>query len=272
MSSSKRVTLIFPPYMYVVNTPYLAPAWLASHLRGRGIDARYIDLNIHFAHFLARLGGELEQVVTGRLDTFKSYEEKGRLEPMERYDAAEILAEMSWMPPRLLSERLAGSFATARPLRPELEDELLGDLYSRYLCYFRPPSAIPLYFDDLQAEVELSAEDDPVPQFFATTPLVDEIAESSSLVGISVVYTEQARPALALAKLLKEKNADLRIVLGGANLALFSAEEREQLAKLPYIDGLVLYDGEKALEGLVAVVNDGESLSQGDRKVVRFQH
>ena len=89
--------------------------------------------------------------------------------------------------------------------------------------------------------------------FYASSQLQTAIknAAQSSVVGITVPYAEQVWHALLIAKLIKTKNDNAKIVLGGPQITLAAKADRELLLREDHIDFLILYDGQKPLHDLV---------------------
>jgi anaerobic magnesium-protoporphyrin IX monomethyl ester cyclase len=75
------------------------------------------------------------------------------------------------------------------------------------------------------------------------------LADDPELVGLSVLFPSQLLPALALARLLKQRGG-ARVVLGGATMSAVHADEI--LICCPQVDGVVCGEGEEAMMQLCA--------------------
>lgn len=96
--------------------------------------------------------------------------------------------------------------------------------------------------------VEVAA--DPARNLFEQvfSPAADTIKWSGAeLVGISVAYDSQLVPTLALARILKRSSPAVPIILGGSYLTHLNMEAGNLLKHCPWIDGIVLFQGERPL-------------------------
>lgn len=71
------------------------------------------------------------------------------------------------------------------------------------------------------------------------------------IIGISVTYCEQMISSMVLAKLIKEKHKNIKVVLGGSNIT----QLRNKISNAPfmfeYVDGYIIFDGESSFEKLL---------------------
>jgi len=87
-------------------------------------------------------------------------------------------------------------------------------------------------------------------------------AQKPGMVGLSVVWPRQMIPAIATAKLLREKLPDAHIALGGAypTLIAHSIEKSPELFKV--FDSFAVSEGEVATLGLARAVESGNKISE----------
>jgi len=75
--------------------------------------------------------------------------------------------------------------------------------------------------------------------------------EDPDLVGISVTATSQVMPAFTLARLLKKKNSDLHITMGGSVFTKLIDNLQQNHLIFDLVDSFIVFEGEHALLGLL---------------------
>ncbi|MDD5463237.1 MAG: radical SAM protein [Methylococcales bacterium] len=80
------------------------------------------------------------------------------------------------------------------------------------------------------------------------------------LVGISVSYMEQIVPALTLAKIIKSKNKNIHVAIGGSFISALAEKISQNRSINEYCDSFVLYDGEIPLLRLAEALEQNKSL------------
>jgi len=87
------------------------------------------------------------------------------------------------------------------------------------------------------------------------------IVEGVSLIGLGIAFHMQLHPALELARRIKGlSDASPPIVIGGSQISLLTEEQKRALARLPYIDAVIVHEGEAPLSEICRQVRDGPRL------------
>ncbi len=82
--------------------------------------------------------------------------------------------------------------------------------------------------------------------------IIDSMMENGpDLVGISVTATSQVMPAFTLARLLRKKNRDLHITIGGSVFTKLIDNVQQNHLLFDLIDSFIVFEGEHALLGLI---------------------
>jgi hypothetical protein len=93
--------------------------------------------------------------------------------------------------------------------------------------------------------------------------IVDSIMkEDPDLVGISVTATSQVMPAFTLARLLKKKNSDLHITMGGSVFTKLIDNLQQNHLVFDLVDSFIVFEGEHALLGLIEHIEDKRGLDK----------
>lgn len=253
--SQLDAVIVCPPWSQItaIAGPPLPPAQLAGYLSGQGMKSKAIDLSIRFACWIARPGGYLDQRLARAVEEVRLL--TGRRTPAgpeERRRGLEALRYLSNVPMEILAPALAG-----REPPPEGNSWLLSDMPMIgppwfYTVHFAAPPEIDC--QSVSAAIADLARDDIFDEFFAAAEArrqIEQIA-ASKVVGISISFPTQIGAGLRLARLLRGRS-DALIVLGGITLTIASDRERQALASLPFVDGVVVHAGELPLRRLVEV-------------------
>jgi hypothetical protein len=235
---SPAVCLIFPPLVQSSFGQYYASLpTLAAFLSASGLGTQQIDLNEEFA--LCLLDREhLETLASYRTMTGERLSDDS-CEPIAAawlrdhrsslFDSAGRHAFNANTPPTRLLAAVAQPYLVDPP-RKELQGP--GVLRTSIAAVYR--------------------------RLFEGTRIVERIAQSAALIGISVPMGPQLLPTLVLADLLKSAHPDKRIVVGGPTLSLMPDDEVETfLAHHPYLDAAIKFDGELPLLELAHQARDG---------------
>lgn len=84
-------------------------------------------------------------------------------------------------------------------------------------------------------------------RFFKEKIIPDVIKERPDLLGISVSFMSQLIPGLTFAKLIKEKDKNIHICIGGTVLLYMTKILQENVELFSFFDSLILFEGETAL-------------------------
>jgi hypothetical protein len=88
------------------------------------------------------------------------------------------------------------------------------------------------------------------------------IQEDPDLVGISVTATSQVMPAFTLARLLKEKNRDIHITMGGSVFTKLIDNLQQNHILFDLVDSFIVFEGEHALLGLIEQLEGKKDFSK----------
>ena len=256
-----RVVLCFPP-VWATDAPYLSIPALSAVLRQEGFNVLQRDFNAQFwNHFY--LTEEIEFIYESMQREWDSLARKPNLCFQERQLQMAIAAVIGLD---------LDSFTR------EVQDRIIAPTHYRVLIkslsrFARLSSAEKSgngesvtgfleYHDLLFADISLShralsaadlssiASDktrNPYDQFFRSSVLESVSQFEPDLVGISVVAINQVVPAFTLAQLLKSRLPNTHVVLGGPWCTHIHEQLRKHLLRFPYIDSVVIFEGENTL-------------------------
>jgi radical SAM superfamily enzyme YgiQ (UPF0313 family) len=238
-----ELNLIYPPKAYFY-MPYLAPHLLQAHVEANSSHrATVSDLNIDFYDTLwsdPRLPIRLNPacsmgtLLTAELVTEQAYNAATTLRDAARYVAADEI----WRATRIL----------------RLADRVVND---------------DMAAASQQAGVALwpsrHGQWSSIIEVLRTTYLGQTIAaavgdgrfDAADVVGLSVAYLGQLAPALLLARLLKERRRDSRIVVGGNAVTHIAPELQVDRSLWCDVDYAVTHEGEHALVSLLDHLDGG---------------
>ena len=240
-----KILLAFPPHCETsLQGPHLAIPFLSAYLRQAGFTVRTKDLNLGFFRYMLGV-----QNVTKQISELKQYrtnlEAKALLSESELdtllelsqaeslhsrlmvYGENDLLTDEDFLlAKRLLSRKLYDETKTLDEVIQSIEEE--------------KRSVVGSYFDRLN---------------------LTALSESIDLIGISVAFHLQLHPALELAARLRRiVGTSIPIVVGGSQISLMTEEQKRKLALLPYIDGVIVYEGEVPLTTLASQIDAGQKL------------
>jgi anaerobic magnesium-protoporphyrin IX monomethyl ester cyclase len=251
--------LLISPPVANIGQATAALSVLTAHLRARGWDAHQWDLGIEaFHHFhsvshLRHCQGIIEgQAADGEL----------------RAAAARVVAEIDEAKAALRRpgiegqpDRMSWAFDTLRDAGIVLTAASLGS-HEHDFRHFAIPRALAS-FEQLDRDIA-DRDCNPFVAYFEEHALPRLTRQPPRAVGISISYASQLIPALALARLIRQRLADTRIVLGGAYLTAISDQVATMPVAVASADAIVLHDGEQALDGWLDVV----VREQGDLRAI----
>jgi anaerobic magnesium-protoporphyrin IX monomethyl ester cyclase len=257
-----HITLIHPPFSDVTG-PYHSNAYLLGQLRQKGFSgADNRDLNIECADYL------LEPQVIRSL----SSEADRRLSELSRKPFLGFMQQQEYY--GLVKAQIPEP-TVIRSAARDLRDEKAFLDYDRYqasvgaledyfgflgaLCYparlphfqfvaegrFSPARLSDITDRDLAARACFLLE-----RYFTERLAGDAGFENTSIFGISITYDHQLLPAVHLARLLKARWADKRVILGGTAISqLFKYLRDKNRMKLLFsvCDAVVIGEGETAI-------------------------
>ncbi len=277
-----RVVLVYPPTADPT-APYLALPSLAASLRQRGIEVVLLDANLEGWEWVLtpeRLSAFRDRVVERlrRLERKASLDLEGLLAYRDLWRAYG-LGDPSRGVPRALAT-LRGQdgrffdFAAYDSAVTTLERAIsvVGAAYTPlalgFATYHTPFGLLTIE----EARKEACAERNPF-WGYLTGVLVPRLEElDPGLIGVSIAFPGQVLPGYALSFLLKARFPHVPLVAGGPALTqLVAALEGTRREKaLGGFDGVVLFEGERALVEAVRTLEHGGRLAriiEGDRGI-----
>ena len=253
-------TLFFPPFCQTaLDGPYLGMSQLVAYLRQQGMACRSYDLNVRLFRWLAEPDGKLDRLAAKQMEDFLQLQDGPRISAKRTEGFHDIIASLAYAPADLLRARLptqvlAGESAGSAP-RTDADHWWNG-----------PTASLLHYFELLHprtnatvasaCEALSSGDVTLVDEFYATAEVeavLDE-ATRADVVGINVSFGIQLEAALRLAWTIRRRSARPFIVLGGTQICLLDESDVARLARLPFVDGVILYEGEIPLAALCNAV------------------
>ena len=265
-----RISLVFPPQGHFTQ-PFLALPSLQAYLKQEGFaDTHVMDANIEaYEYFLSsgRLAQSLKKVrASGRLEELMASLSLGYsdMSAYRGFSQTELVGD--WV-----VEEIDEAKATLRDPKRFYD----RDAYTRSARCVEQALAIisaeyaPTYFashgfsmrHSVQSTDQLLAgatdeEGNPFLEFFreVTLPKLKEL--DPDLVGISVTFTSQAIPAVALAMMLKAWKPSIHITFGGGLMAYLGKKLALRPELFDVVDTIVLLEGELPLTRIARAVDE----------------
>jgi len=266
-----RTLLLFPPQAHPTQ-PYLCLPSLVAWLRANGFpDTHQRDLNLE-AHewFLAK--GRLA-VARDRVAAAFAAHPGDRPLPLAEMDRFRVLAEAHASADAVV-EGIDDALATLR------NEESFYD-YDRYLRAVKlldrafrlvsaehyPTSLTPHNYTlswsiEKEAEVLAAVFDEKANffcEYFREKALPEIVAMAPDLVGISLTYTSQVIPGLALARMIKQALPKCHVTVGGGLLAYLGEKATRSGKVFAAIDSAIVLEGEGPLLELAKNVAAGKA-------------
>ncbi len=263
-----KILLIFPPSWHS-SQPYLSLPSLTAFLRQNGVhDVVQRDVNIELLDVLLteKTCGEFYQRIVDklrRMDTMRAVPHQG-VAPGERekrhvlVHAAETLPDMMKKvesAKRIL--RSEGFYDLERYM--ESVNTINESLVTMSALYY--PSSLTALNNDMRYSVYSSREifqalDDEEENIFLNLYkdhlLSSILAFSPKLLGISITSTSQIIPGLTLAKLIKDRDRDVHITIGGSVFTKLIENLKKVGGLFSIADSFIVFEGEHALLELAA--------------------
>jgi hypothetical protein len=93
--------------------------------------------------------------------------------------------------------------------------------------------------------------------------IIDSLMKNNpDLIGLSVTATSQVMPAFTLARLLKERNRDLHITMGGSVFTKLIDNLQQNYLLFDIVDSFIVFEGEHALLGLIEQLDGKKNFSK----------
>jgi len=270
-----QVSLIFPP-SWIPSQPFLSLPSLQAFLRKEGVDnvtAR--DLNIEIMDVL--LSSEKVKETHARLVERIN---KCAIKHGTNETEAEGLSRLNWAREVIERENMVQNVEWAKSTLKsqgfyELDDYVESwKIIDRWLQAFGMlyyPSEISIADNSMRYSVYSSEEilkavddecENPYRDLLKEHVLDSIINEDPGLVGISVTATSQVMPAFSLARLLKERNSDIHITMGGSVFTKLIDNLQENHTLFALVDSFIVFEGEHALLGLIEQLEGNKDYSK----------
>lgn len=244
--------VIYPPFVATsVNGPHLAMGVLSAYLRSRQIRTLTWDANIRFVRWLLS-----PAMLDTRIGTLRStVDELGRRANLTR---DEYLAYRHLTKVLHVREDIADATRTDDDSAFGALGKVIGFLYGDSL------SQILRSIDRIVEAAKGEGIAPPIlERFFAEQHALFATLENAGIVGINVSFSEQLHAACLLAKCIEQRFGKNRpvVLFGGTQISLLDPSQVARLLELPFLDGCVIYEGERPLE--VAVGRVREAITAG---------
>lgn len=231
------VLLVFPPLTEAVQFPYLALPQLASAWRAQGISVLPLDLNLVYRQTVLTADGneDTRHEIAGARTPADLY--RNLAEDYRRRQGARILTTSRDRSVGFEQESAIQAAARFTCRQAERDRWLLDDVASIH---------------DVQAAVEDSADSWSVQ--VCTDLLVKQLQQSEAAVlAFSVPFFSQVVPTLSLLCAVKRQLPDVRVVLGGPTVQMWSTVLQRHIPVACKVDHWCTGHG----EGFMATVLDG---------------
>ena len=257
-----KTLLVYPPQAHPTQ-PFLCLPALTAYLRANGFpDTHQRDLNLEaHEYFLQR-----RRLETSRDRVRAAFAALPRERPLP-------LPEMDRF--RVLAEAAASADGVVEGIEAALQtlkDEELFYDYDRYLAAVKlldrafrlisaehyPSSLTPHNFTlkhSIEREADVLAavfdeEADFFCEYYREKALPEILGMAPDLLGISLTYTSQVIPGLALARLVKAANPAIHITVGGGLLAYIGEKMTRSGKVFGVVDSVIILEGEGPLHEL----------------------
>ncbi|MCO5168362.1 MAG: radical SAM protein [Planctomycetes bacterium] len=241
---------------------------LTAFLRARGFEASQWDLAIeafHHFHSPEYLGGCLDSLERAGLgDVPQPRDINGRLPEEEdiRVVARRVVAEIEGAKAALQRPGIERDQPAMRWAFQTIADAgvvMTAAAQGRYEHDFRHFGIDGAFrsYETLEAAIQDRASNPYIP-FLEEVALPRILRDRPRAVGISMTYFSQVVPGFTLARLLRERAPEVKLVMGGAYLTAVEDQVHGLPARLAPVDAIILHDGEEALERWLKAVLQGE--------------
>ena len=266
-----KVLLIFPPSWHP-SQPYLSLPSLTAFLRQNGVrDVVQRDVNIELLDILLtkKTCNEFYQRI---IDKLRSMDSPGEASPrgvsLNYQEKRQVLINAVEMIPAIIDKvepakntlRSEGFYDLERYMESvNTINESLGIMSALYY-----PSSMTALNNDMRYSVYSSQEifkalDEEEENIFLTLykdHILSSILKfSPNLLGISITSTSQIIPGLTLAKLIKDRNKEIHITIGGSVFTKLIENVKTVDGLFSVVDSFVIFEGEHALLELAGQID-----------------
>ncbi|KAB2837051.1 MAG: B12-binding domain-containing radical SAM protein, partial [Candidatus Brocadia sp.] len=264
-----KVLLLFPPSWHP-SQPYLSLPSLTAFLRQNGVsDVVQRDINIELLDILLteKTCREIHQKILDKLRHIDSSGLSSCGAPFDQERRRALIHAVETIP--ALAKKV-------EPAKHTLRSEGFYDL-ERYiesvstindalgvLSAFHYPSSMTAINNDMRYSVYSSREiftalgdeeENIFLNLYKDHILASILEFSPTIVGISITSTSQIIPGLTLAKLIKDRNKDTHITIGGSVFTKLIENVKKIDGLFSIVDSFIVFEGEHALLDLAEQVN-----------------
>ncbi len=261
-----KVALVYPPDRCLPTIPYSSLACLKACLRTDGHEVSVHDLNAEVFHWL------------NRRERLEEWYDEGtrRLSTIEQRECLDepSLAYYRFIAPLMAAPRdsiLRGPDAAEimrDPLRfydPDIFNQAFDDLQNllRFLYAANPVFDPENRFFVGQVMAAVRGElGDPLVEACRHGALESLLAEKPDLIGFTLPFSNQFYEMLKIVRLIKQRAPSVKIVIGGPTVNDYAYRLFETPELFELIDFAVAGEGERAITGLVAALQNGTPFDQ----------
>lgn len=267
-----HINLIFPP-SWIPSQPFLSIPSLTAFLRKEGVNVTQRDLNIEFLDVVLtkKKGEEFLSAIRDKLNSKSLAQDK--------YGA---LREAADQLPLLLNvvENAKNTFRTEDFYNVDkyIEGLMIIDKYLRLAGALFYPSSITGYDNTMNYSVYSSKdimaaiqdeEENIFLNIFKQQFLPPILNSKPDIVGISITSTSQMIPGLTLARLIKEKEKDIHVAIGGSVFTKLIDNLLKGDTFFSFVDSFVVFEGEHALLELANQLSSKKDLQKVPNLIYR---
>lgn len=267
-----HINLIFPP-SWIPSQPFLSLPCLTAFLRKEGVNVTQRDLNIEFLDVLLtkKNGEEFLLRIRDKLKTQS-------LAP-EKFD---VLREVADLLPLSFDfiEDAKTTFRTEDFYNVDkyIESLITIDKYMKLAGALFYPSSITAYDNTMRYSVYSSKEimaaiqdeeENIFINIFKQHFLPSILNSKPDIVGISITSTSQMIPGLTLARLIKEREKDIHVTIGGSVFTKLIDNLLKVDTFFSFVDSFVAFEGEHALLELANQLSGKKDLQKVPNLIYR---
>lgn len=249
-----KTLLLFPPQINPIH-PHLALPLLNSFLKENNQDVEILDLNIQAYDYL--LSAKFLEKCKKRLQNIPNLNDFQKLaflmadylinnieESRKELHKSEILRNF-----RSYSENVRMVKYALNLISGAFPGELIS--LTQYQAKYGTKSP---------KEILKNIEEENIFTEFHEDLIEDLLEKNPDLVGFSIVLMDQLVPALDLAKKIKERVPNIKIVFGGTTITRLIDSIKKDPLYFKYVDFYVKKEGEMAMLELINALNEKKSL------------
>ncbi len=270
-----QVSLVFPP-SWIPSQPFLSLPSLQGFLKNMGVENVSIrDLNIEIMDELLS-----SEKVERTHAIIEERMRKGTKAIGSEENREDVYSRLNWAREVIEGENMVHNVEWAKTTLKsqgfyELDDYVeCWKIIDRWLQAFGMlyyPSEISIADNSMRysvysSEDVLRAVDDkyenPYLALFNEHIIDSMIQENLDLVGISVTATSQVIPAFTLARLLKVKNRNIHVTMGGSVFTKLIDNLQSNHILFDLVDSFIVFEGEHALLGLIEQLEGKKDFSK----------